>query len=403
MFDPVRPSRCAPRTLIVGSKVTQTIEIFRAGQHTAMSGEQIGFSESDLQASAGAYDPSLHEAPIVVGHPKHDAPAYGWVKGLSAEGGSLKAEAGQVEPSFAEAVREGRYKKVSASFYKPDSQSNPKPGVYYLRHVGFLGAQPPAVKGLSPIELAEAGEEAVTVEFGDVSGWKLGDLFRSMRNWLIDQFGTEAADSALPEHLVTGVQEEAVEEPPTQPQYAYSEPARPAPSQTAKGASVTTNPTQTQGDPDREAEIARREQEIQRREAEFAERERQQRRQEREAQLDALVQDGRPLPTDKGRLLAFMDAIDGQDAVQFAEGESQDPNKFLMDEVLGKLPKQVDYSERAPAGEEDVETGDATQLAREAVAYQEEQRQAGVEITTSQAVAEISKRKSKPGQGKETN
>jgi len=34
------------------------------------------------------------------------------------------------------------------------------PGVYYLRHVGFLGAQPPAVKGLRPIELAE-GEPGV--------------------------------------------------------------------------------------------------------------------------------------------------------------------------------------------------------------------------------------------------
>ncbi|MFS2072756.1 hypothetical protein ACEN9D_28795 [Pseudomonas sp. CT11-2] len=39
------------------------------------------------------------------------------------------------------------------------------PGVYYLRHVGFLGAQPPAVKGLRPIELAE-GEPGV-IEFSE--------------------------------------------------------------------------------------------------------------------------------------------------------------------------------------------------------------------------------------------
>ena len=41
----------------------------------------------------------------------------------------------QVDPAFAEAVAAGRYKKVSASFYQPNSPHNPVPGVYYLRHV----------------------------------------------------------------------------------------------------------------------------------------------------------------------------------------------------------------------------------------------------------------------------
>ena len=398
--------------------MTQIIEIFRAGQHTAMSGEQIGFSEADLSAAAAAYDPSLHEAPVVVGHPQHDAPAYGWVKGLQHDGGSLSAHLDQVATAFAEAVREGRYKKVSASFYKPDSASNPKPGAYYLRHVGFLGAQPPAVKGLSPIELGEAGDETVTVEFGEVAGWKLGDLFRSMRNWMLEQFGTDAADAAMPEHLVTGVQEDAAADAPgfieTQPKEnavtgqagnRESDLARREAEVKRREAEFAERERQRRTQPkesavtgqagNHESEIARREAELKQREAEFAERERQHRRQEREAQLDALVADGRPLPCDKARLLSFMDSLDGQDAVQFAEGETRDPNKFLLDEVLGKLPKRVDYSERAPADQEDAATDDASSLAREAVAYQEKQRQAGVAITVSQAVAEISKQKGK--------
>ncbi len=61
----------------------QRIEIFRPGTHTAMSGETIGFTEAQLRASAAAYDPAKHEAPIVVGHPRHDGPAYGWVKSLA--------------------------------------------------------------------------------------------------------------------------------------------------------------------------------------------------------------------------------------------------------------------------------------------------------------------------------
>jgi len=45
-------------------------------------------------------------------------------------------------------VNKGRYKKISASFYSPNYPFNPAPGSYYLKHVGFLGAVPPAVKGL---------------------------------------------------------------------------------------------------------------------------------------------------------------------------------------------------------------------------------------------------------------
>lgn len=48
--------------------------MFKSGRQIAMNGAVLEFSESDLAASARAYDPALHEAPIVIGHPKHDAP-----------------------------------------------------------------------------------------------------------------------------------------------------------------------------------------------------------------------------------------------------------------------------------------------------------------------------------------
>lgn len=129
-----------------GMNTTKLIHIFKPGRHVAMSGAALNFTESDLQASAAAYDPAIHEAPLVIGHPKVDAPAYGWVKSLAAGGDGLNIEPHQVNPDFAEMFASGAFKKVSASFYAPDSPCNPVPGVYYLRHVGF-GAQPPAVKG----------------------------------------------------------------------------------------------------------------------------------------------------------------------------------------------------------------------------------------------------------------
>ena len=142
---------------------TPRIHVFRAGQHRTSAGESIEFSQADLAASAAAYDPTIHEAPLVVGHPKTDDPAYGWVKSLVAEGSNLYADA-EIHPEFAEMIRAGAYKNRSMKWYRPDDAGNPKPGVWYAQHVGFLGAVPPAIKGLRPVELAQTANP-VEVEF----------------------------------------------------------------------------------------------------------------------------------------------------------------------------------------------------------------------------------------------
>lgn len=131
------------------------IEIFRAGRHTDTRGVAHQFTPADLQAIAAGYAPARHEAPLVVGHPHTDAPAWGWVKALRAVGDRLIAIPDQVQAAFAEAVQSGAYKKVSAAFYAPGDAHNPTPGQWHLRHVGFLGAQPPAVKGLAGPAFAE--------------------------------------------------------------------------------------------------------------------------------------------------------------------------------------------------------------------------------------------------------
>lgn len=134
----------------------QSIHFFRAGTHTASDGRVLTFSEADLSRIAAAYDPAMHEAPIVVGHPKTDAPAFGWVERVEARPDGLHAIPRQVNAEFAELVKNGSYKKVSAAFYPATASNNPKPGAPYLRHVGFLGAEPPAVKGLQGIRFSEA-------------------------------------------------------------------------------------------------------------------------------------------------------------------------------------------------------------------------------------------------------
>lgn len=199
------------------------LHIFKPGSHTAMNGVSFDFSESDLTATVNAYDPALHEAPMVIGHPKHDAPAAGWVKSLTATAQGLIAEPQQVDVSFAEQVAKGSFKKISASFYHPDAANNPVPGVYYLRHVGFLGAQTPAVKGLRPIELAD-GEEGV-VEFGDYGHELSSDMWRRFREWLIGKFDKDIADQVTPSWAIDSLAEIARRpEPGDQP--SFSDPTR---------------------------------------------------------------------------------------------------------------------------------------------------------------------------------
>lgn len=147
------------------SKTAPTIEIFRPGTFTSMEGTDLTVTAADLEAAAAAYDFAAAAAPVVIGHPKIDAPAYGWAKSLKFEGDRLVAELSDVEVNFAEAVRAKRYKNVSASFYPAGHAHNPVPGALYLKHIGFLGAVPPAVKGLAPVSFAAGAQEGcITIE-----------------------------------------------------------------------------------------------------------------------------------------------------------------------------------------------------------------------------------------------
>jgi cation transport regulator ChaB len=131
-------------------------EIFRAGVHTDSAGRTREWTKADLEEIASLYNPEVHEAPIVIGHPADDAPAYGWIEALRVAGDRLLAKPKQLAEDFRDWIRKGLYKKVSIALY-PDLG---------LRHVGFLGAMPPAVKGLRPAQFGEAAAWQIEVDGG---------------------------------------------------------------------------------------------------------------------------------------------------------------------------------------------------------------------------------------------
>lgn len=134
----------------------QWLELFRGGDY----GDKGNFGDSDLDQIVRNFDPSFHEPPAVIGHPEHDAPAYGWVTGLKRSGNKLLGRFREVDPAFEEMVKSGRFKKRSISLYQTGKG-------WMLRHVGFLGAQPPEVKGLANAKFREDRIRFVTVTFGE--------------------------------------------------------------------------------------------------------------------------------------------------------------------------------------------------------------------------------------------
>ena len=130
-------------------------EIFKAGEHVSSDGRKVNVTLDDLHEIAQSYDPDFAGAPLVIGHPDIDAPAYGWVKSLFVDADTLIAEVENVEPQFAEMVNDRRFPNRSAGLYFANTLGNPMPGKKYLQHVGFLGAAAPSIKGLKPVQFAE--------------------------------------------------------------------------------------------------------------------------------------------------------------------------------------------------------------------------------------------------------
>ena len=128
-------------------------EIFKTGSHTSDKGITKDYSLDDLNFIAQSYDPSIQEAPIVIGHPIDSSPAFGWVESLKVVGDRLIAKTKDLIPEFKEALSNKLYKKRSISL---DSEGK-------LRHIGFLGGALPAVKGLADIQFSD--ETTNTIEF----------------------------------------------------------------------------------------------------------------------------------------------------------------------------------------------------------------------------------------------
>jgi len=376
------------------------INIFKTGTHTSSNGTTLDFSEDKLQGSAESYSPSVHEAPIVIGHPKDNGPAYGWGKSMEFSEGSLDAIPDQVNEDFSEMVKKGSFKKVSASFYLPDAPNNPSPGNLYLRHVGFLGAQPPAIKGLAAVDFAE--QEEGVVEFEE--DWRtsmdmssIAQIFKAMREFIIDKFSKDEADKTLPDYLIDDLRTSAEERrkaeasPVTDFSESETDPEHDMKLQEALDKVSDLESKNTQLESDKQS-LTDENESLKSKVTSFTEAENKRRKEALTAKVDALVKDGKVTPAEREKVLAFAERL-GDQTVDFGEADDQkglDAQAEYLKSLEERSPA-VDFNEHSGDENGGDEPQTAQSLAAKAVEYQEQQRKAGRNVSIAEAVNHLSK------------
>lgn len=262
--------------------VRASIHALRPGTWPA-SPADITVTDEDIAATAAAYDAARYRAPVVIGHPETDSPAWGWVLDAEARADGLWLVV-DLDPELAELVRERRYGAVSLALWTPQAPGNPAPGAWSIKHLGFLGAVPPAVKGLARVQLAE-GEASC--------------------------FGT-AADAV-----------------------SITLAERATPTRKANPRSPST-PTETHmPESAHDVQLAERERQLTEREQRLAEHERTLRRTQYSAELEPHIAATRVLAAERGELVELMERLADCDPVTLSEGTT----KGALDTFRGFLAR----------------------------------------------------------------
>lgn len=327
MSDNTTPSKTPP--------TLAPTEVFRAGSYTDAKGNPVTITTADLAATVAAYDAEHSPAPAVIGHPTHDAPAHGWIRKLELRGDTLvAAEFGDVDPAFADQLTAGRYRKRSMSFHSPTSPANPKPGIWYPKHLGYLGAAAPAVPGLRDVALADGeADQVLSVEFSAddrrAPWWVLGTLatlLRGLREDAIASRGIEIADRLMPTWMIDTIAEasdyqdhQSAPDVRVSPMFA----APPAP------ALIT---------PELEA--------VQAREAALAARERDLQDREDVAFADSLINAGELLPAKRDAALQLLRSL--RTTAEFSAGDGADPRELVRQLAGGGVPSLATVSDPEP-------------------------------------------------------
>jgi hypothetical protein len=366
------------------------IEIVKVGDHVAMNGEKISFTTADLDAMAS--NTMANTAPIVVGHPKTDAPAYGWATEFKRDGDSLFAKFDQVNPTFAEWVKGGAYKKRSVRVAKGENG-------WRIKHIGWLGAAAPAIEGMADMQFA-ADDTAVEFEFGvqefaSEVGYmfnSVGNFLRSMRDKMIEGSSVEVADKYFPEWQLSSIQnasetlrarlaDNSASADPSAINAAFAQ---------VLTDTITAEITAQNQKSASEIQFAARESELL---AKNAELQTKLNRQATDQQVKDWLQAGKLTPATASGVADFMAALP-EVTFEFASGDDKaqaSPSTFFAQFVAKLSP--INFGQQQATGDlpETLNTADPAALEFAARAYQKEQSDKGITIDWTDACVHVSK------------
>ena len=355
------------------------IDICRAGTWRDIAGREVAIDEARLDrivAEHAAADP----APVVVGHPEADAPAYAWIESLRRVGDRLQAKLRDIAGPFREAVEAGHYAGRSIAL-QGDT----------LRHLGFLGGRAPAVPGLAPTCFASAPETVITFADGAAEASQQSSEAQPDSLRAPEPRGDEDGNGRVP--LCAPQARGEVEEEGSNPSSAS-----PQGGDGNDGRAALA---------ERETALAAREAALLAREAAAAADDR---RRAAEAAIAPHVEAGRVLPSERAALVALLAALGderntddegaagGHATITFASasgGEERMRPAAILERFIEGLPRRVDYRTLAGgsvpgasafAGTHEDAGKDSERIAAEARALMAAEAERGMSLTPAEAV-----------------
>ncbi|MEC8325908.1 MAG: hypothetical protein VX100_07415 [Pseudomonadota bacterium] len=359
--------------------------IFTAGKQTDSKGNENEFTQDDLNSVVTNFKPQT--APLVIGHPKMDDPAWGWVSGLKVDGDKLFAKASDVAIEFAEAVQNKRYPNRSVRLTKTDNG-------YALGHVGFLGGKPPAVEGLA-WQFNADDDNALDLEFNATESMQdvtiassnlLQAIFKGLRGYITEKDGVEKANEVLPEWRDEWLNETTV--------IANHERRK----ENKSDFNEHDDPNDEDTNVDEEEKKAL-EEKLKKEQDKNAKLEYQARVAAAQTFIDKEVNKGdSPRLTNVEGVAEFMaslESVDDDQTFEFAAADSDEPKKSgkadWFKSFLTNLPEQKGLTRDFTKDDDTQQTGElsATQLAVKALEYQQSKADAGVTISVADAMTQV--------------
>lgn len=186
-------------------------QLFRTGTFTDMNGNVSSWDAKDLDEIIATYNeiPPSDIAPVVLGHPETNSPAYGWLLKVWRNGDAI-AGLMRVGEELASYIERGAYENVSLSI---DGRR--------IMHVGFLGGALPAISGLSRPTLygKKATKTTQTIDIpknffaGNTMEEKLAILETAVANQATQIAEIQAMVVALKESIDELLQQQSEEQP----------------------------------------------------------------------------------------------------------------------------------------------------------------------------------------------